>query len=56
MQKLLTGLQDLQQIFITNLRKLKDDPAIINFIRQKKCNNIYCDNKCIIILVSQSNN
>ena len=56
MQRSLMDNQDLQQIFIIKLRKFGDDSTIINFLPQKKRNNIYCHIKCLIILVSQSNN
>jgi len=56
MQGSLMDMHVLQPIFIINLRKLGDDSTIINFIAQKKCNNIYYNNNCILILVHWSTN
>jgi hypothetical protein len=56
MQGSLMDMHDLQQIFIINLRKLGDDSTIISVITQKKCNNIYGNNNCVLILVPQPAN
>ena len=50
MRRLLTVMQDHQQIFIINLRKLRDDPTII--FNQEGSGNFCINDHCYIILVS----